>query len=88
MYWSLKRTHLLQTIAVVPIQAFGVAQFGSMQKVSTLVFESNFHMILTEKAIPMIMASLFRLLELRTILAQVCLKMLSLNMPDLEQMDI
>ena len=56
-------THLLQTIAVVPIQAFGVAQFGSMQKVSTLVFESNFHMILKEKAIPMIMASLFRLLE-------------------------
>jgi hypothetical protein len=29
--------------------AFGVAQFGSMQKVSILVFESNFHMILAEK---------------------------------------
>lgn len=45
----LKSIHLIQTIAVIPMPAFGVALFGSMQKVSILVFGSNFHTILTEK---------------------------------------
>lgn len=60
---ALKRTHLLQTIAVVPIPAVGVAQFGSMQKVSMLVSESNFYMMLKEKAMFMIMVSFSWLLE-------------------------
>jgi hypothetical protein len=38
----LKSIHLIQTIAVVPMPAFGVAQFGSMQKVSILVFWKQF----------------------------------------------
>ncbi|WVZ74238.1 hypothetical protein U9M48_022447 [Paspalum notatum var. saurae] len=48
-WWQHQFLSGIKTIALVPIPAFGVAQFGSMQKVRMLVSESNFHMILTEK---------------------------------------